>query len=316
MRINNSLESPPQIGLGTWKTHPERIYDAICYALNSGYQHFDCAPIYMNEKPIGQAIQDTLRKTTISRNQIWITSKLWNSFHAYDDAIAALKQTLHFMRLEYLDCFLIHWPVAMRKHVGHARAKYAKDFVSLNDIPLTETWQALIECQKMGLTRFIGVSNFSISKIQDIWEQTTVKPFINQVESHPLLTQERLLKYCTENNIHFTAYAPLGSSDRPSTIKKEDEPNLLNHPTIQKIAQSHNISNAQTLLAWAINRGTIVIPKSTQKQHIKDNLNIQHIQLSKEEQTIISALNQNYRFVDGRFFEKPNSPYSARKIWS
>ena len=309
------LTHPPVIGLGTWKSDPKKIYSAVRYALQCGYRHLDCAPIYMNEKPVGQAIADTLHSTPIQRQHVWITSKLWNSYHAYEDVKDALKATLHFMQLDYLDCFLIHWPVAMRKRVGHARAKSAQDFVSLADIPLAETWEALIECKKMGLTRFIGVSNFSISKIEELITNTNTPPFINQVECHPLLTQNELLAYCKKNNIHFTAYAPLGSGDRPNIIKKDNEPDLLNHAAIQHIAQKRGVSNAQILLAWALNRGTSVIPKSTQEPHIKANFAAQQIQLTPEEQMTISRLNQDYRFVDGRFFEKPGGPYNAQDLW-
>jgi alcohol dehydrogenase (NADP+) len=309
------LKQPATIGLGTWKSATEDVYKAVYHALTHGYRHIDCAPIYMNEKPVGQAIHDSISSSGIQREDLWITSKLWNSFHAYNDAISALKETLHFMQLDYLDSFLIHWPVAMKKSVGHARAQSASDFISLKDITLEETWQALIDCQKLGLTRTIGVSNFSQSKIEAISLATGIKPFINQVECHPLLSQQPLLNYCQENNILFTAYSPLGSSDRPAPLKQANEPSLLQHPTINEIATQHNVSNANILLAWGLSRNTIVIPKSTQVAHIDSNLAASNIQLTHDNIMTINTLNQDFRFIDGRFFEKPGSPYNRETIW-
>jgi alcohol dehydrogenase (NADP+) len=309
------IKQPPMIGLGTWKSTTDSVYCAVKHALTNGYRHLDCAPIYMNEKPVGRAIQDSISSSGIQREDLWITSKLWNSFHAYHDAIDALKQTLHFMQLDYLDSFLIHWPVAMKKSVGHARAKSASDFISLKDITLEETWQALIDCQKMGLTRTIGVSNFSQSKIETVSLATGIQPFINQVECHPLLSQQPLLNYCQENNILFTAYSPLGSGDRPAPLKQANEPSLLQHPLINEIATQHNASSAQVLLAWGLSRNTIVIPKSTQAAHIDSNLAGIHLSLTEKNIKEIDTLNEDFRFIDGRFFEKPGSPYTRETIW-
>jgi alcohol dehydrogenase (NADP+) len=305
----------PPIGLGTWKSADHSVYNAVRYALEIGYQHLDCAPIYMNEKPIGQAIKDAISAGHIKRQSLWVTSKLWNSFHAYNDAIDALKETLHFMQLDYLDSFLIHWPVAMKKSVGHARAKSHHDFIPLDQAPLESTWEALIECQKQGLTRTIGVSNFSIEKIDHLIKKTGVTPAINQVECHPLLSQQPLLDYCQQHHISLTAYAPLGSNDRPNKMKLAKEPSLLQHPCIQEIATFHHCSTAQVLLAWAMHRGTIVIPKSIQPQHIKNNLDALNLRLQDQEITAINQLNQNYRFIDGRFFALPDSPYTVDSIW-
>ena len=310
-----ALTNTPKIGLGTWKSSTKEAYESVRYAIQAGYQHIDCAPIYMNEKPVGQAIKDAIANQEARREHLWITSKLWNSFHAYHDAIYALKETLHFMQLDYLDSFLIHWPVAMKKSLGYRRAKSGDDFISLDSITLEETWQALIECKKLGLTKSIGVSNFSITKIQDIMNKTGIKPHTNQIECHPLLSQNNMLEFCKEHSINITAYAPLGSKDRPQALKADNEPSLLDHPTITSIATEQQAECAQILLAWNLQRNLTVIPKSSRPHHIKNNLNAGKIKLSTQQMERINQLNKNFRFIDGRFYEKEGSPYSRQSIW-
>ncbi len=310
-----TLSNAPQIGLGTWKSSTKDAYESVRYAIQAGYQHIDCAPIYMNEKPVGQAIKDAISHHETHRDKLWITSKLWNSFHAYHDAISALKETLHFMQLDHLDSYLIHWPVAMKKSLGYRRAKSGDDFISLNSITLEETWQALIECKRLGLTKSIGVSNFSITKIKDIINKTGVKPHTNQIECHPLLSQNNMLEFCKEQGINITAYAPLGSNDRPQALKADNEPNLLDHPIITDIATEQQAECAQILLAWNLQRNLTVIPKSSQPDHITSNLDAGKIKLSIQQIERINQLNKDFRFIDGRFYEKPGSPYSKQSIW-
>lgn len=313
---NNIITPMPNFGLGTWQLANEQAYHAVRYALENGYTHVDCAPIYMNEKHVGKGIKDALRNQNIKREQLWITSKLWNSFHDPDDVAGALKETLHFMQLDYLDLYLIHWPVALRKNIGHSRPTSGHDFISLKDIPLHETWRAMIECQQQGLVKNIGVANFSVSKIQQLIDHTGVTPYNNQVECHPFLSQTALRQYCQSNNIRVTAYASLGSSNRPKQFTTQQDPSLFDNERIAAMAQEYQCTVAQLLLAWALQQQITVIPKSSQSQRISENLLAQKLQISTSDLADLNQLNQNFRYISGTFYEKECSPYTAKSIWA
>lgn len=305
----------PAIGLGTWKSSTQEVYDAVRHALKTGYQHIDCAPIYMNEKPVGQAMKDALKAGELCRESLWVTSKLWNSYHAPEDVMPALKETLHFMQLDYLDAYLIHWPVAAHKRCHYSHVTQAGDYISLDHLPLEVTWEAMLECQKAGLTRHVGVSNCSISKIENLIAKTGVTPSINQVECHPYLNQLALKQYCKKHGICLTAYSPLGSNDRPTQIKSADEPSLLSHPTVLEVAQAQKISTGQVLIAWSLAQGNVVIPKSTNEGRIQENLDAENVSLSDDQLSAINQLNIDFRFVHGRFFGIPGSPYTSETLW-
>jgi alcohol dehydrogenase (NADP+) len=303
----------PALGLGTWKSEPGEVYSAVQIAISCGYRHIDCAPIYDNEQEIGQAISECIEKGMVNRDELWITSKLWNNAHAKQDVLPALQQTLDDLKLEYLDLFLIHWPVALKKEVTFPSS--GEDFIFTNDLPLIETWEGMMECQKNGLSKHIGVSNFGIQNLEIILANSTIKPEINQVESHPYLSQTELLDFCNSQGIHLTAYSPLGSSDRPDRLKSEDEVPLLDDITIGEIARSKNATIAQILISWALHRGISVIPKSVNKERIIQNFNASDIHLSESEMNRINGLNKDYRYISGSFWTMEGSPYSLEDVW-
>ncbi|RDI44770.1 aldo/keto reductase [Aquicella lusitana] len=305
----------PAIGLGTWKSSEAEVGQAVKMALASGYQHIDCAAIYLNEGVIGQTLEESIKNKVISREKLWVTSKLWNSYHAPEDVEPALKESLGHLRLDYLDLYLIHWPVAFKRKIGLNIPETGEDFLSLDAIPLADTWQAMEALVDKGLVKNIGVSNFSISKLQMLLKQSKYKPAVNQVECHPYLAQTELMSFCREQGIHVTAYSPLGSGDRPDMLKKTDEPSLLQNPVIVEIAKTHRATPAQILIAWQVVRKNSVIPKSIHEKRIKENLAAQDIQLSEEDLKRINALDKNYRFLDGSFWEMKHSPYKAESFW-
>jgi alcohol dehydrogenase (NADP+) len=312
LTLNNGNKIP-QLGLGTWKSERGQVAKAVKSALEMGYRHIDCAPIYGNEKEIGQAFCECLKEGVIKREEIFITSKLWNNRHRKTDVVPALKETLQDLKLDYLDLFLIHWPVAFKKEVNFP--SIASEYIPLSELPLIETWSGMEQAVNEGLVKSIGVSNFSQKKLENIRLNAKIMPCMNQVECHPYLQQDDLLAYCQKNDIVLTAYSPLGSKDRASSLKQENEPLLLENPVIQQIAQKHQATVAQILIKWAIERGTVVIPKSVSSQRIKDNFEAQEVYLDAEDLQKIKALNQNYRYVDGSFFAVPNSGYTLENLW-
>ncbi len=303
----------PAIGLGTWKSEKDKTYQAIREAINIGYRHFDCAFIYENEIEIGRAIQDAITAGEVKREELWITSKLWNTHHRGEDVFIALKHTLQDFGLKYLDLYLMHWPVAQKKEV--IIPTKAADMIDLQQIPLQETWQGMEECVMSGMVRNIGVSNFSIKNLKKIQKSANIRISMNQVELHPLLQQNDLLEYCQQQDILVTAYSPLGSRDRHPSMKAKDEADLFTLPEVTSLAEKYHISPAQLLIAWAINRGTLVVPKSTNPQRMKENLEASEIILSQDDLKLMEKLDRNFRYVKGDFFCFKGSSYTEKGLW-
>jgi len=312
LKFSNGDEMPA-LGLGTWKSKPGEVYNAVREAIKMGYRHIDCAYIYMNEAEIGQAFADAFNEGDVKREDLWITSKLWNSFHLTNDVRPAIEKTLKDLQLDYLDLYLMHWPVALQPGVGFPQSE--DDFISLSEIPISETWKAMQACLKDELTRHIGVSNFTIKKIKDLLSKCELRPEANQIELQPLLAQNDMLEFCNQENIVVTAYSPLGSTDRPAQFKAPDEPNLMKNPTIVEIAEAHGYSPAQVLLRWAVQRGTSVIPKSVNPVRMKENLEAATIELSEDDMKKINALDQNRRILTGGFWHAPGLGYTKATLW-
>ncbi|MEK6482477.1 aldo/keto reductase [Catalinimonas sp. 4WD22] len=259
----------PSLGLGTWKSEPGKVYEAVLEAIRVGYRHIDCAPIYENEIEVGAAIEQAIKQGLVRREELWITSKLWNSYHARYDVIKGLEISLIDLKRDYLDLYLVHWPVAQR--AGSTFPDSVDDLLSLEEVPLAETWQGMEAVVGEGLVRHIGVSNFGIKNLSSLLDEATMQPVVNQVETHPYLQQNDLQTFCRENDISITAYSPLGSSDRPDFIRRQNEPMLLKDPVIHALAQANDCAPAQILIAYALQRENIVIPKSTHAGRILEN---------------------------------------------
>ena len=299
----------PSIGLGTWLSKKNEVYDAVVEAIRVGYRHIDCAYIYQNEAEIGKAIQFAVKSGWVKREDLFITSKLWNSDHAPERVEVAIRRTLNDLRLDYLDLYLIHWPVAFK--TGHEQAKDATDILTPDEMPILKTWQAMIKMKEAGLTKHIGVSNFNIPKLQHLIHYSDKIPEVNQIELHPYLQQKELVDFCGENNILVTAYSPLGSRHLIHS-----EAGLTREKVIIEIAEKQTCSPAQVLLAWAIQRGIAVIPKSVNSTRIIENYGSLSISLYIDDIARINSLESNLRIARGMFCVLPGGYYTLQNIWN
>ncbi len=226
---------------------------------------------------------------------------------AEGQVIPALQESLKKLKLDYLDLYLIHWPVAFRHGVDFP--KKPEDYLTPEEAPIIETWVQMEKAKKDGLARHIGVSNFSEKKLKNLISKATLKPEMNQVELHPLLQQDSLIDYCKSENIHLTAYSPLGSGDRSNAMKGEGEPNMMDIETLKEIAKDRSAIVPQVLIAWHNHRGCAAIPKSTTKDHIIANFKAADVSLTDSDMKKIAKLDRHYRYITGKFFEEPSKGY-------
>jgi alcohol dehydrogenase (NADP+) len=295
------------IGLGTWKSRNGEVGEAIKIALNNGYRHIDCAAIYGNESEIGDAFKEVFDQGEIKREDVWITSKLWNNAHLAKDVEPALNQTLSDLKLDYLDLYLIHWPVAFKPETMNPSGP--EDYLTPEEAPIIDTWNEMVRLKKEGKIKHIGVSNFSVEKLEQLLAQTDETPEMNQVELHPLLQQNELFEFCSKKGIHLTGYSPLGSGDRSDGMKQENEPNMFDLEIIKQIADKHKATPGQVLINWSVSRGTAVIPKSTNEGRIKENIAAASLKFDAEDLKELASLDRHYRYVTGKFFEVPEKGY-------
>ena len=312
LKLSNG-HSIPALGLGTWKSAPGQVRQAVVEAVKVGYRHIDCAWIYDNEVEIGEALAELFEQGIVKRQELWVTSKLWNNRHFPVDVEPAVRESLSNLGLEYLDLYLIHWPVVLRPDVPFP--KDASDFLSLDEVPLSKTWAAMESLVDKGLCRSIGVSNFSVKKLQALISQARIQPVINQIELHPYLQQAEMLNFCQRAGVALTAYSPLGSKDRPERLRKEDDPILLDDQTVAAIAHKHRVTAAQILIAWAIARGTSVIPKSVNPARLKQNFEALLVQLEAGDMEALQRLDRRRRYVDGALWAAVGGPYSVASLW-
>lgn len=312
LEFKNGMKMPA-LGLGTWKSEPGEVYDAVISAIKAGYRHIDCAPIYGNEKEIGDALKYVFDNNIARREELWITSKLWNDAHKKENVKPAIEKTLSDLQIDYLDLYLIHWIVAFKPGVTFPERK--DEFEKPENAPITETWTGMESLVNQGLAKNIGVCNFGVGNLQLLINNSKIKPQMNQVEMHPYLTQIELREFCKSNDIHLTAYSPFGSPDRQERMKAEDEPLLFEDETILDIANKRDISPAQAILAWHLSKDIAVIPKSVNEERIRQNFEANLIELSEIEIQKIDSINTTYRYVKGDFFTYNGSPYSLEDIW-
>lgn len=286
---------------------------AVQQAIEVGYRHIDCAAIYNNEADVGAAFSSVISGSSVSRESLWVTSKLWCNRHQPEMVMPALKKTLVDLKLDYLDLYMIHWPIVFRHDLE--RPESGSDFVPLSKVPLESTWQALEACVDAGLCRNLGVCNFNTDNLAKIVSVAKHAPSVNQVECHPFLKQERLKSYCDDHNILIVAYSPLGSGDRPERMRADSDPNLFDEPVLQEVATEQGCTIGQAVLSWLLQRGMVAIPKSSNPGRMKENLDAATVELTADQVQRINGIERQHRYVHGKFWEQPGSPYTAAGIW-
>lgn len=303
----------PSVGLGMWKIPNADTPDIVRQAIRAGYRHLDCACDYGNEREVGDGIRKATADKACSREQLWITSKLWNTYHHPQHVRPALERTLSDLQVDYLDLYLIHFPITL-KHVP-IETRYppgwffdpaaAKPKMEIDSVPIAETWGAMEEIHEAGLAKHIGVSNFGCSLIRDLLSTASVRPAVLQVESHPYLTQEKLLRYCQQEQIAYTAFSPLGAGSYVPLGMATEAESVLKEEAVLEIAATHRKTPAQIVLRWGVQRGTAVIPKTRQVDRLHENINIFDFELSANEMQSIAKLNRHQRFNDPGAFCEP-----------
>ncbi len=258
VKLNNDVRMPI-LGLGVYQSPPGRVTrNAVNFALRVGYRHVDTARIYGNEADVGEAV----RESSVPRGDLFVTTKLWNSDQGYDSTLRAFEGSLKRLGLDYLDLYLVHFPVPdLRK----------------------ETWRAMETLLEKGRCRAIGVSNFTLRHLEELIEESHVIPSVNQVEFHPFLYQKELLKYCQRKGIQVEAYSPLARGER------------LKHPRIISLATKYSKTPAQLMIRWGIEHGLVVIPKSTREERIRENSQVFDFDISDDDMRSLDSLNQDLR---------------------
>lgn len=302
----------PSVGLGLWKIEQEKTSEVVQSAIECGYRHFDSACDYGNEIQTGEGLAAAISAGKVKREDLWITSKLWNTYHRRQHVRPALEKSLRDLQLDYLDLYLVHFPIASKYVPIDERyppgwftdPDASEPCVEADQVPIIETWQAMEELVSSGLVREIGVCNFGCSLLRDLINQAEIPPAMLQIEMHPYLTQEKLTRFCHESGIGVTAFSPLGAQSYFQLNMAEASESLLEHEAIKAIAAANDRSPAQVLLRWGVQRGTLVVPKTSNVDRLRENLAVFDFSLSQEEMQSISDLNRNRRFNDpGDFCE-------------
>ena len=303
----------PAVGLGLWKVPRPEAADVVVAAVRAGYRHLDSACDYGNEAEVGAGIRAAVGGGLCRRDDLWVTSKLWNTYHAPEHVRPACERSLRDLGLDHLELYLVHFPIALRYVPFDHR--YPPGWVHDPDAAeprmepaagrLADTWRAMEDLVSAGLVRHIGVCNYNVALLRELLVDARVKPAVLQVEAHPYLAQEKLLRFCHENGVAVTAFSPLGALSYLSLGMASATESVLEQPAVLAAARRTGRTPAQVVLRWGVQRGTAVIPKTSRLERLKENLDVFGFELSADEMGAIAGLDRNRRFNDpGVFCEK------------
>ncbi|KAJ8711449.1 hypothetical protein PYW07_008691 [Mythimna separata] len=291
VKLSNGREMP-MVGLGTYarKADPGQFRQAVEWGIEAGYRHIDTASFYDNEEEVGEGINNKIKDGTVTRDQLFVTTKIWNDRHAEGQVVPSLKESLARFKLDYVDLYLVHWPFSVNDKGEDANIDYL------------ETWRGMEQTVQLGLARSIGVSNFNEEQLERLLNNCTIKPVINQFEVNPTLTQHKWVDFCKQHAVVPVAYTPLGliSEARPEFIGKDV---IKTDPKLGALADKYGKTRAQIALRYLIQRGIPVIPKSFTKSRIAENLNLFDFELTDSEMALVDSFNINHRCVPANAFK-------------
>jgi D-xylose reductase len=300
----------PAVGLGLWKVPKPAAANLVRQAIRAGYRHLDCACDYGNEAEVGAGIASVLAAGECRREDLWVTSKLWNTYHAREHVRPAVERTLRDLRLDYLDLYLIHFPIA--QEFVPFETRYPPEWffdpaetsprMKFARVPLAETWAAMEDLVAAGLVKHIGVCNYGTALLRDLLSYARVRPAVLQVELHPYLAQEKLVRFARESGIAVTAFSPLAAQSYHSIGMAEAGESVLIEDAVRTAAAHHKKTPAQIVLRWAVQRGTAVVPKTTRPERLAENLALFDFELAADEMAALNALDRNRRFNDPGVF--------------
>lgn len=309
-RIKVGNEMMPALGLGLWKIEKSETAVSVKEAIKAGYRHLDSAADYGNEREVGEGIAQAIEGGLCTREELWITSKLWNTYHSPEHVQAACEKTMSDLGVDYLDLYLIHFPIAL-KYVDF-NDRYPPEWffdpsaenpiMETAAVPLHETWQAMETLVEKGLVKQIGVCNYNSGLLHDLVAYSKIKPAMLQIESHPYLTQERLLRIAKDYDLAVTAFSPLGALSYVALDMANKGESVLEQEVVKLAAARVNRTPAQVVLRWGVQRGCAIIPKTSKVERLKENFALFDFELNESEMAAISDLNLNRRFNDPAVF--------------
>ncbi|XP_078178152.1 NADP-dependent D-sorbitol-6-phosphate dehydrogenase-like [Carex rostrata] len=293
IKLNSGYEMPT-VGLGVWRMEGKSIRDLLLSAIKIGYRHFDCAADYQNEAEVGEALEEAFKSGLVKREDLFITTKLWNSDHGH--VLEACQDSLKKLRLDYLDLYLVHFPIATRHTgVGTTDSAIGEDGVLDIDttISLETTWHAMEDLVSKGLARSIGISNYDIFLTRDCLAYSKIKPAVNQIETHPYFQRDSLVRFCQKHGVCVTAHTPLGGA--AANTEWFGTVSCLDDATLKALAEKYNKTVAQLALRWGLQRNTVVIPKSSKEERLRENFQVFDFTISDDDIDKIKAIDRKYR---------------------
>lgn len=295
----------PVVGMGTFGSDHvghDQVAEAVLGAAGVGYRHFDCAEVYGNEQFIGRSLEQIM-KSGVRREDLWINSKVWNNNHKPDDVIAACQRSLDNLRLDYLDLYFVHWPFPNFHPPGCTVDSRSPDSRPYNHSDFMKTWEAMESLLQRGLVRNIGTSNMTIPKLDLLLRDASVRPAANEMELHPHFQQTALFDFVVKNGILPIGYCPLGSPGRPERDRTLDDTVDIEDPVVVAIAKAHGVHPAIICIKWAVQRGQVPIPMSTNPRNYTANLRaVVENPLAAEEMEALSKIDRNCRLIKGQVF--------------